>query len=63
MSDNLPVGECATNSLNGRCGQDCPVFLDGDCPIEDEIRETPDEPTPDPEPDYLGIIRDIVGNL
>ena len=31
--------ECFHEGSNGNCGPNCPMFIRGDCPIEDEIRE------------------------
>ena len=44
MSDHYPpLSGCDGIGIMGGCGLDCPVLLDGECPIEDEILE----PTPD----------------
>ena len=31
--------ECHREGSSGHCGPECPVFIRGDCHIEDEIRE------------------------
>lgn len=33
------MGECDDNLIGENCGFDCHVFLDGRCPIADELAE------------------------
>jgi len=41
MADYYPTGmsACDRNGLNGDCGPECEVFLDGECSIAEEIRD------------------------
>ena len=42
MMDNYPPGfftSCAGYGTNGDCGRDCPLYIAGNCPIEDEMLE------------------------
>jgi len=33
------LSDCHREGSSGYCGPECPVFIRGDCPIDDEIRE------------------------
>ena len=42
IMDHYPpdiMSKCEGQGIFGRCGEDCPLFIDGDCHIEDEIQE------------------------
>ena len=41
IGDRYPAGmsPCYREGLSGNCGEDCSVFLLGECPIEDEVKE------------------------
>jgi len=34
------MSKCEGQGIFGHCGTDCPIFIDGDCPIEDEVKES-----------------------
>ncbi len=36
---DLDYGTCESEGMNGNCGEECNVFLRGDCHIADEIEE------------------------
>ena len=38
-----PYTECDRIGLSGGCGKTCPVYLEGECESEDEIRGQDDE--------------------
>ena len=42
MMDHYPpdiMSKCEGQGIFGNCGANCPLFIDGDCPIKDEILE------------------------
>ena len=38
-AEAMQEGTCVREHLLGRCGGECLCYLNGDCPIEDEVDE------------------------
>jgi hypothetical protein len=38
-ADAMNKDGCFYNGQIGNCGLECPSYLSGDCPIEDEVKE------------------------
>ena len=44
-ADAMDSESCIHNGLIGNCGFDCPCYLNGNCPIEDEVDEAKNKST------------------